>query len=123
MVIYLLKINYNIAVKLIAILIVTEIVCGFIKLIYQKDRPTPMKNKTIFQKYYANSFPSIHTARISALLIGFGSFYTNKLLILILTLITINVAYSRIYLRKHYLIDVFAGFAIGAIISIILLMI
>ena len=76
-----------------------------------------MPNKTFIQKYFAGSFPSIHTARITAFSIGIASFYADKMLILILSLTIIVVGYSRIYLKKHYLIDVAAGFIIGAVIS------
>ncbi len=118
-IVYLTKVNFNFAIRLFYILLFTEIICGTIKIIYQKHRPIPMQNKTLFQKYYAGSFPSIHTARISALSIGLSLFYTNNLLRFILALLVIGVGYSRIYLMKHYFTDVFGGFTIGAIISII----
>ena len=117
-IVYLFNIKFDIAINLIFILIFTEIVCGAIKYIYPKKRPVPMPNKTFVQKYFAGSFPSVHTARISAFSVILIRFYTDKLFILvILLLLIIFVGYSRIYLKKHYFIDVLGGFLIGAMIS------
>ena len=118
---YLLKINPKLAISLILILVSNEIVCGTIKFVYPKERPIPMQRNTFFQKYLAGSFPSVHTARITAFFIAVISFYTNKIFILISLLIITGVGYSRIYLKKHYFIDVLAGFLIGAFISILVL--
>ena len=118
-IIYLGYINLNFTIKLIVIIILTEILGGAIKILYPKERPMPMKNKTIIQKYRAGSFPSIHSARITALSAGLATLYSNKLFIVIMILLVISVGYSRIYLKKHYAIDVIGGYIIGAIISII----
>lgn len=115
---YFLKINPKFAINIVFVLISTEIVCGAIKYVYPKDRPIPMPNKTFVQKYFAGSFPSVHTARITAFSIAIVSFYTNKIFILTALLVIICVGYSRVYLKKHYFTDVLAGFLIGAIISI-----
>ena len=115
---YFLKISPNLAISLIFILASNEIVCGAIKFAYPKERPAPMPRNTLFQKYLAGSFPSVHTARITALSITIVSFYTNRLFVLIALLVVIGVGYSRIYLKKHYFTDVLAGFIIGAAISI-----
>ncbi|MBI2656176.1 phosphatase PAP2 family protein [Candidatus Woesearchaeota archaeon] len=116
---YFLKTNSKLAISLIFILIFNEVICGAIKFIYPKDRPVPMPNKTFVQKYIAGSFPSVHTARIAAFSITVIPFYTSKVLVLAALLAIIGVGYSRIYLKKHYLVDVLAGFLIGAIVSIL----
>ena len=116
---FLLKINPKLAINLIFILISNEVICGAIKYAYPKKRPVPMPNKTFLQKYFAGSFPSVHTARITAFSIAIVSLYQNRIFILIASLLIIAVGYSRIYLKKHYVIDVLAGFMIGAVISIL----
>ena len=116
---YLFKIAPRLAINLIFILISTEVICAAIKFIYPKERPVPMPKKTLFQKYLAGSFPSVHTARITAFSAAIAMFYGNVIFILIASLTVICVGYSRIYLKKHYLMDVIAGFLIGAVISII----
>ena len=115
----LLKVNTELAINMILILVSNDIICGAIKFAYPKERPIPMPRNTFFQKYLAGSFPSVHTARISAFSIAIISSYTNKLFILIAFFAIISVGYSRIYLKKHYFIDVLAGFLIGAFISIL----
>ena len=114
---YLFKIAPKLAINLIFILISNEIVCGAIKFMHPQERPVPMPKKTLFQKYLAGSFPSVHTARITAFSAAIALFYANGVFILIASLAVICVGYSRIYLKKHYIIDVLAGFAIGLIIS------
>ena len=118
---YFLKVNPKLAISLIFILASTEITCGAIKFIYPKERPIPMPRNTLFQKYLAGSFPSVHTARITAFSIAIVSFYTNRLFVLAALLVVIGVGYSRIYLKKHYFIDVIWGFVIAASISLLAL--
>ncbi|MBS3105900.1 phosphatase PAP2 family protein [Candidatus Woesearchaeota archaeon] len=116
---YFLKVNPNLAVSLIFILVFNEVVCGAVKFVYPKERPIPMPRNNFFQKYLAGSFPSVHTARITSFSTAVISFYTDKMLVLIVLLVVICVGYSRIYLKKHYFIDVLAGFLIGTVISIL----
>ena len=120
---YFLKVNPKLAISLIFILGFNEVFCGAIKFIYPKERPIPMPRNTLFQKYLAGSFPSVHTARITAFSAAIAAYYTNEIIILIALLAVSFVGYSRIYLKKHYFIDVFAGFVIGAIISAVVLII
>lgn len=116
---YLLKINIKLAITMIFTLVSTEIICGAIKFAYPKERPIPMPRNNFYQIYRAGSFPSVHTARITAFLIPITQLYTNKVFILAALLVISLVGYSRIYLKKHYFIDVLAGFLTGAVISIL----
>ncbi|MBI2557732.1 phosphatase PAP2 family protein [Candidatus Woesearchaeota archaeon] len=116
---YVFSINLNLAINLIVILILTEVVCAAIKYLYPKERPIPMPKKTLFQRYLAGSFPSVHTARITSFSIAAAAYYPNRIFVLIAFLAIISVGYSRIYLKKHYLADVLAGFLIAAIISVL----
>src|SRR3989338_8984680 len=81
-IIYFLETSKSVAIDLITIIILTEIVCGAIKYVYQKQRPVPMQRKTFFQVYMAGSFPSAHTARIAALAAAIAMTYPNKIFIL-----------------------------------------
>lgn len=119
---YLFKSSPKTAINILLMLAFTELICGAIKYIYPKERPVPMPRNTLFQKYLAGSFPSVHTARISAFSIGILPLFINKPLVLAaLALLIISVGYSRIYLKKHYLIDVLGGFGIAAAIGIAVL--
>lgn len=118
-IVYVATIDFLFSISLILILLLTELVCGIIKITYTKNRPTPLKKQTLFQKYYAGSFPSIHCARIIALFIGINMLFISNLFIFVTLLIVIAVGYSRIYLKKHDVIDVLGGYAIGAIIAML----
>jgi membrane-associated phospholipid phosphatase len=80
---------------------------------YLKSDPTfyTMSNFTYFIEH---SFPSGHTTSIFALMTLFALTYNkSKLLLLVFFIFALLVAYSRIYLSQHFLIDVFAGSLIG----------
>lgn len=113
------KINISFAKTLILALLFTEAVCGIIKLAYPKNRPIPRPNKKFFERYDAASFPSIHSARITALAMMIYLFYHDILLLFASMALVIFVGYSRIYLKCHYLKDVAGGIAIGAVIGVL----
>ena len=62
------------------------------------------------------SFPSGHSTMISAASVYLSKFFKMRHKILIIIPI-ILVAFSRLYLGKHYLSDVIAGIVIGALIG------
>ncbi len=108
--------------KLVASVLLVEVVCGIIKILYATERPVPARKKsTLFQKYEASSFPSIHSARIMAVAVILAALYRNWLLAVAALSVAAAVGYSRIYLKRHHAIDVLGGFAIAAAISIVVL--
>jgi len=68
--------------------------------------------------YHWNSFPSGHTA------IAFSSFsvlalcYNNKLLKFLFFVMAFLVAYSRMYLSEHFLVDVYVASIIGTSVTL-----
>jgi membrane-associated phospholipid phosphatase len=67
-----------------------------------------------FTYHISNSFPSGHTTSIFALMTIFALVYQqSKLVSVAFFLCAILVAFSRIYLSQHFLIDVVAGSFIG----------
>ena len=112
--------NFAAAVKLAIILVVAEVFCGILKFIYPKERPVPLPRKTLYQKYEAGSFPSIHTARIAAVSAFLSFAYPGAATIVAGFFATLLVGYSRIYLQKHYIIDVLAGIVIGVVLGVLL---
>lgn len=61
------------------------------------------------------SFPSGHSTAIFALITSLVLFQKSKKLELVLFLIALLVAYSRIYLSQHFLSDILFGSSIGLI--------
>ncbi len=110
-----------IAARLIATLFLVELVCNTVKMLFPKDRPIPVKRaRSILFRHEGNSFPSVHSARIIAVSMMLAKAYGLQLIAPGL-LISAAVGYSRIYLKKHFLIDVIGGYLISAIISFIVL--
>ena len=80
---------------------------------FLKDDPTFHKIAN-FTYHISNSFPSGHTTSIFALMTIFALVYQqSKLVSIVFFLGAILVAFSRIYLSQHFLIDVVAGSFIG----------
>ncbi|WP_020530819.1 phosphatase PAP2 family protein [Flexithrix dorotheae] len=70
-------------------------------------------------QYYANSFPSGHTASAFALAIIFILILNKRRFILPIFSLAILVGISRIYLLHHFFIDTFCGSLIGIFSAII----
>lgn len=105
--------------KIILALIFTELLCILIRLIYKKERPVAKTAEIFFERLEANSFPSSHTARISLLTTMVYLSYKNPMLSLIFFFASLLVGYSRIYLKRHYFLDVLFGYIIGVAIGVV----
>ena len=69
-------------------------------------------------KHYAwQSFPSGHSASVFALFLCLSIYMKNRLAQCIFFLVAVIVAYSRMYLSEHFLIDVTGGSLIGICIA------
>ena len=66
------------------------------------------------------SFPSGHSATIFALCLCLAIFSEGKIWKFMLFCLAVLVAYSRIYLSQHFLIDVYVGAIIGVISGILM---
>ena len=115
---FFIKLRYSL-IGIIAFLI-SGICCQLIKNIFAKDlRPASFFNPNVLHFVdgvkinYMNSFPSGHTATAFAFFI-FLSFVDNrKINHFFYAIAACLVAYSRIYLSQHFLIDVVYGSILG----------
>lgn len=62
-----------------------------------------------------HSFPSGHSASAFALFLSIAMITRNRFLKLACFILACTVAYSRVYLSQHFLVDIFAGSLIGVI--------
>lgn len=102
---------------------VNEIVCSGIKYFWHKPRPNGQKYTGGLEKIDAGSFPSIHASRISFVYLSLGIMHHwigNSWVMLMSILVILIVGYSRIFLKKHFLIDVLAGYCFGIAWTVIL---
>ncbi len=102
---------------------VNELVCSGIKYLWHKPRPNGQKFVNGFEKIDAGSFPSIHASRISFVYLSLGIMHYqigNSWVLGLCLMVILTVGYSRIFLKKHFLTDVLAGYAFGILWTIIL---
>lgn len=109
--------QYQTAYKLAIGQITMYVVSVPIKVFLFKNRPKKMGHKNIIEKIEASSFPSVHTMRIFFVSSVLMPVFNNIAISIILVILSLTVAYSRIYLKRHYYADVIAGAAIGIIIG------
>jgi membrane-associated phospholipid phosphatase len=62
-----------------------------------------------------HSFPSGHSASAFALFLSLAIISRNRYIQVICFILACTVAYSRVYLSQHFLVDIFAGSLIGVI--------
>ncbi|MBI4114746.1 MAG: phosphatase PAP2 family protein [Candidatus Niyogibacteria bacterium] len=95
--------------------VIAEVIGGAIKLLLYTKRPQERPRLTLYQKWDASSFPSMHTSRIIVLALwmiaGFFSFLMTVAAIILVGV----VAYSRIALKAHYIRDVVGGIILGIV--------
>lgn len=91
-----------------------QISSHLIKPIWGRQRPccSAIEKRLLVGCTKSKSFPSSHAAN-SAAVAGFIWLETGWAIGLPLTLLSILIAYSRVYVGVHYPLDVFAGFLLG----------
>ncbi len=106
---------YPLAKSLIIGFIFTGIIITLARIIYFKHRPKKREYTNFIERIDASAFPSWHAARIIFLSLTLHTFFQNIGISIILTIVSILVCYSRIYLQKHDWIDLIAGIILGVI--------
>lgn len=66
-----------------------------------------------FDLHGSFSFPSGHAATVFALTFCVAAFVRNPTAKTVLLILAALVAYSRVYLSQHFMVDIYAGSAIG----------
>lgn len=97
------------------------LIAALIRMFYFKVRPKKENYTGFISKIDASSFPSIHTTNSSFIAIVLSNYLNNIYATFLLIVLVFIVAYSRIYLKRHYYVDILAGMIIGISIGILLL--
>lgn len=103
---------------MIVVFLLNEALCSGIKYFWHKPRPNGQQYASGLEKIDAGSFPSIHAARIAYVYgtLGMIHHWTGHSWVLVIALVVIGaVGYSRIFLQKHYFVDVMAGYGFGTL--------
>lgn len=98
--------------------LLNEALCSGIKFLWHKPRPNGQEYWGGLEKIDAGSFPSIHAARISYvyLFLGMVHYWMGITWVAVVAaLVIVAVGYSRIFLQKHYFVDVLAGYGFGTL--------
>jgi membrane-associated phospholipid phosphatase len=96
----------------IAGLVIIELISDTIKFIWHKPRPNRVSYSNSIEKIYAGSFPSVHAARSAFIYPLFYSTIQSPLAWIFL-LMPVIIAYSRLRLKKHDIVDVSFGLILG----------
>jgi len=90
---------------------------GSIKLILYKERPFKEERTSFLRGMNTGSFPSMHTANATFVFLALISIFPFPKNLLYMILLVI-VGLTRLVLKKHYIIDVIAGYFIGMLIFV-----
>ena len=112
---FLLK-EVQMAIKLLIGVILVYIIVSLLRLFFFKERPMKKAHHNIIEKIDAGSFPSMHATRATFLFITLSNFFQNKLVTGFFILLVFLIAYSRWYLKKHYMRDLIIGAILGLIV-------
>jgi len=124
--IVLLFIKYRYAFAFLAGSLLTSAVVNILKKLVLHDMYRPSKYFELYETYQLHlvegvklhslqSFPSGHTATAFNVFFMLAILVKNKLLKLVLFILATFVAYSRVYLSQHFLIDIAAGSVLGVL--------
>ena len=101
------------AVGLLALYVVVAI----LRLLFFRVRPIKKKYDSLLEKIDAGSFPSMHAARATYLLLMIAEVLGKREIFIFVLVLIFLVAYSRFYLKMHYLSDCVAGVILGVLFS------
>jgi len=122
LVLFLLAIKeYKLAEHLLVGIILCYIFVAVLRLFYFKERPEKEDYFNLFTRINASSFPSLHAMSSMYTAVVLADAIKKPAASIFLVLVALAIAYSRIYLKKHYFIDVLFGFILGIIASAIYL--
>ena len=108
------------AIKFLIAAIISMAIEHLIKIIYSEKRPDVkfVKPQALYEKFQERtSFPSGHAAIAATFTTLLHLQYHLIYLTYLFVFITLMVGLSRISLKRHYLSDVIAGYALGILIA------
>ena len=128
--IILLFVKYRNALAFLAGSLTTSLFVNIIKKVILHDMYRPSKYFELYETYQLHfvegvkllslqSFPSGHTATSFNLFLTLALLTKNNGLKLFLFFMALLVAYSRVYLSQHFLIDITAGSVVGILFTLL----
>ncbi|WP_315071531.1 phosphatase PAP2 family protein [uncultured Clostridium sp.] len=103
--------NRKIAVSTVVVTVINLIINIIVRSIFHVDRPfVHNKVNLLLPHDSASSFPSNHATGTMSIALGLEKY--NKLLSRILTILSIIIGFSRVYVGHHYPMDVIGAYII-----------
>ena len=127
-VVVLLFIRFRYSLMVLASYLSSGILVQVIKRFIFPDSPRPVLFfKDVAELYFVpgihlhsnHSFPSGHSASAFALIITFALIIRNRWIKYLLLILACGVAYSRVYISQHFLIDILIGSLLGFLAALI----
>jgi len=110
----------TLSIQIAAGIILVYAVVFPIKWFFYKERPAKKKYSNWLERLDAASFPSAHSNRAALLFVILSSFFNNIYFAIFLFAMSISVSCTRVYLERHYWIDVIFGYVLGIAEGIII---
>jgi|GEM_PF-6722493 len=104
----------------IGVVIAYAVIAG-VRSVYIRDRPKPVEYRTWWEKIDAGTAISMHATRATILAIVLMNFFRNIFLSTFLIVLALIVAFTRIWLKKHYPADAVWGVVLGTAIGLLVL--
>jgi len=111
-------VNMAVFWQLVLALITCYALTIIIRTFYFRQRPDKSKVRNIFERIAQSSFPSLHAMRAAALGIIVAGFFAHPAVPVVLVLLIILTAFSRVYLKRHFISDVIVGTILGIAVSV-----
>ena len=99
---------------------VVLVICSGIKAVYHKERPRKQQKNNWYQRLDAMSFPSLHAMRAFSLVFWLSLFVQRTTFTLFASTIALLIIISRVYMKKHYVIDVVGGVLLSVIVNLVI---
>lgn len=109
----LILINFKSALIIFIGLILIEAIGALIKIIFYKKRPNHQSYSNIIEKIDSGSFPSIHSARSILIALAISLLLSSGIIVGFMFLCVFLVGVSRVYLKKHFIVDIIGGYIFG----------
>jgi len=105
------KESRKVAVNTVVITVINLIINLIIRSIFHINRPFVNNNVNLLVSHdTASSFPSNHATGTMSIAVGLNKY--NKILGVIMTILSVIVGFSRIYVGDHYPIDIIGSYII-----------
>ncbi|MFH1400541.1 MAG: phosphatase PAP2 family protein [Nanoarchaeota archaeon] len=109
-----LMIDPDAGVRLALALAISFAVVLLLRIVLFRKRPQPKRHHSFIERVQASSFPSAHASRAGTFA-AMAVVYLPAAWMAVTLIFCVGICASRIILRKHHLLDVVAGAAIGTV--------